>query len=303
MSDPHTEEGTILGTVSYMSPEQAQGKPVDARSDIFNFGAVLYEMVTGTRAFRGDSSMSTLGAIIHKDPAPLGAEVPHDLERLITRCLRKDPERRFQHVDDVKIALEELKEESDSGTLAGVPGAGREARRAVPLRLIAALAVLLLAAAALWWRDRAPQTSGGSPEASIAVMPFLNQSPDPDSEYFSDGITDELISALSRVEGLKVIARSSVFRFKGEDYDIQDIGEQLGVGTVLEGTVRKAGNRLRITAQLTDVADGFNLWSQDLRSEIEGRTRHPGRGLPSDGGDFQGSLGERQRAAAGLPIH
>jgi serine/threonine protein kinase len=124
---PRTQEGVILGTAGYMSPEQAQGKPVDARSDIFSFGSVLYEMVTGRRAFRGESNMSTLAAIINQEPVPLGAEVPHDLEKVVARCLRKDPARRFQHMDDVKIALEELKEESDSGKLA--PAAPKPARR------------------------------------------------------------------------------------------------------------------------------------------------------------------------------
>jgi len=112
-----TAKGTIVGTVAYMSPEQAEGKPVDARSDVFSFGALLYEMVTGRRAFQGDSNISTLAAIIHKEPAPLGGEMPRDLEKLIARCLRKDPSRRFQTMADLKVALEELKEESDSGRL------------------------------------------------------------------------------------------------------------------------------------------------------------------------------------------
>ena len=119
---PQTEEGAIVGTVAYMSPEQAQGKPVDARCDIFSFGSMLYEMVTGRQAFHGDTKISTLAAVINKEPEPLSAEVPHDLEKLLTRCLRKQPERRFQHIADVKVALEELKEESDSGRLAS--GAG-----------------------------------------------------------------------------------------------------------------------------------------------------------------------------------
>ena len=127
-----TEEGTIVGTVSYMSPEQAEGKKVDARSDIFSFGAVLYEMVTGQKAFQGDSKMSTLAAILKQEPKPISQLVPgipRDLEKIINRCLRKDPGRRFQHMDDLKVELEELKEESDSGTLAGTPPAVRPTRR------------------------------------------------------------------------------------------------------------------------------------------------------------------------------
>ena len=144
---PKTEEGTIVGTLAYMSPEQAEGKRLDARSDIFSFGAVLYEMVTGRRAFQKESKTSTLGAIIHKEPEPLGAEVPHDLEKVITRCLRKDPDKRFHHMVDVRVALAELKEESDSGKLTAV-GAPAPARKTSRWLLVAVAAVVLLAATA-----------------------------------------------------------------------------------------------------------------------------------------------------------
>ena len=134
---PDTEEGTIVGTVAYMSPEQAEGKPVDARSDLFSFGSLLYEMVTGQRAFHGDSKLSTLSAILKEDPKPISAlvaDAPHDLEKIITRCLRKDPARRFQHTADLQIALAELKEESDSGTVAGAEtSAERPGRTEGPL--------------------------------------------------------------------------------------------------------------------------------------------------------------------------
>jgi serine/threonine protein kinase len=165
---PRTEEGAIVGTAAYMSPEQAAGKKVDARSDIFSFGAVLYEMVSGRRAFHGDSKLSTLAAILDQEPAPLPTGIPHDLEKLISRCLRKDPQRRFQHMDDVKIALEELKEESDSGKLATVaPRVGRRGRRY--WRWAAGLGVfLLLAAAGLWlWQSRAKV-----PTAAFEVVPL-----------------------------------------------------------------------------------------------------------------------------------
>ncbi|MFB3776740.1 MAG: protein kinase [Bryobacteraceae bacterium] len=150
--EPQTEEGAIVGTVAYMSPEQAEGKAVDARSDIFSFGALLYEMVTGKRAFQGDTSASTLAAILKDEPRSLPAETPHDLEQVIKRCLRKDPARRFQHMDDVRIALEELKEDSDSGRLAAGTAAERKRFRRWPT--IAAVAVVLLSVVLLVWRLR-----------------------------------------------------------------------------------------------------------------------------------------------------
>jgi hypothetical protein len=159
-----TAEGTIVGTVAYMSPEQAQSKPVDARSDIFAFGAVLYEMLTGRQAFRGDTKISTLAAIINQEPPPLAAEIPRDLEKLITRCLRKQPERRLQHMDDIKVALEELKEESDSGKLiSAMPVAGKQARRWLLPAVIATALVLVGAALGIGLLLRRPQPPAQGP--------------------------------------------------------------------------------------------------------------------------------------------
>ena len=145
-----TAEGRIVGTMAYMSPEQAQGKPVDARSDIFSFGAVLYEMVTGRRAFRGDTEISTLAAVIDQEPEPAGPGVPRDLERIITRCLRKNPDRRFHHMIDLKVALEDLKEESDSGSLAAAPAAPMRSRRWWPAAAVVIVATSLVTAVLLW---------------------------------------------------------------------------------------------------------------------------------------------------------
>jgi hypothetical protein len=159
-----TAEGTIVGTVAYMSPEQAQSKPVDARSDIFAFGAVLYEMLTGRQAFKGDTKISTLAAIINQEPPPLAAEIPHDLEKLIARCLRKQPERRFQHMDDIKVALEELKEESDSGKLLSAPSvAAQRARRWLLPAVIATALVLVGAALGIGLLLRRPQPPAQGP--------------------------------------------------------------------------------------------------------------------------------------------
>jgi serine/threonine protein kinase len=171
---PWTDEGTILGTAAYMSPEQAAGKPVDARSDIFSFGSVLYEMVTGQRVFQGDSKMSTLAAVLNQEPKPaieISLSVPHDLEKIITRCLRKDPSRRFQHMADLKVALEELKEESDSGLLSvkeGTNPSGKP-RKFSLLRWVTLAAGVSLAVAAWFWLGRSTTVQ---PEAVLTAVPL-----------------------------------------------------------------------------------------------------------------------------------
>src|SRR5271155_1368327 len=216
----HTMAGTILGTAAYMSPEQAEGKPADARSDVFSFGAVLYEMLSGRRAFEGESAVSTMAAVLHEEPRRL--EAPPALERVVMRCLEKQAARRFQ-------------------TMAGL----REALGKV-----------------------AQARASAQQQPSIAVLPFANMSRDADDEYFSDGLAEEIINALTQVSGLKVIARTSAFAFKGKNEDIRKIAEALGVTNVLEGSVRRAGNRLRVTAQLIHAADGTHLWSQRYDREM-----------------------------------
>jgi len=213
-----TQPGTLLGTAAYMAPEQAEGRPVDARSDIFAFGLVLYEMLSGQRAFGGDTMLSTVAAILHKEPRPLDA--PPHFARIVARCLKKNPGERFQTAADVKAALQQ---------------AGGESAETVP---------------------------------SIAVLPFANLSADKENEYFSDGLSEEIINALTQVPGLKVTARTSAFSFRGKDAKIADIARELGVAHVLEGSVRKAGNRIRVTAQLIKAADGFHLWSERYDREL-----------------------------------
>src|SRR5215471_2115582 len=205
-----TEAGIVLGTAAYMSPEQVSGKPVDARSDIFSFGTVLYEMLSGRRAFNGDSSMTIMAAILRDEPQPL--QSPPELVQIIKRCLAKSPFDRFQTMAAVKASL-----------------------------------------AAVTLVDRAP---------SIAVLPFVNMSEDKAQEYFSDGLAEEIINALVQIPGLKVTARTSAFAFRGKEQDITKIAEALHVGTILEGSVRKSGNRLRVTVQLINAADGYHLWSE-----------------------------------------
>ena len=237
---PRTTEGAIIGTLSYMSPEQAQGQKIDSRSDIFSFGAVLYEMLTGERAFKGDSGIATLTAVLRDDPrnfTQAGIDAPGELQDVVFRCLRKDPDQRHQTMRDVKDSLEQIYFASRSG--------------------------IIQLASAVWKR---PQTARAIP--SIAVLPFLNLSSDKENEYFSDGLAEEIINALTHLENLRVTARTSAFAFKGAQLDVRQIGESLRVSSVLEGSVRKSGNRVRISVQLIDVSEGNNLWSERYDREM-----------------------------------
>jgi non-specific serine/threonine protein kinase len=270
-----TQEGRLLGTVPYMSPEQIQGRPADHRSDLFALGIILYEMATGKRPFRGESPADVASSILRDTPAgvtDLRAGLPAHLGQVIRRCLEKDPARRYQTAVAVHNELEDLQSTIASGAAPAVPSGKR--RKAVVAAGAAAALLISVFGYVLWQRSggHAPPASGGpGPEAaaSIAILPFENMSADKENEYFSDGITEELINALVKVQGLKVPARTSVFALKGKDLSIQEIGRTLGVGTVLEGSVRKSGDRIRITAQLINVADGYHLWSERYDREMK----------------------------------
>ena len=214
-----TQAGTILGSAGYMSPEQVRGQPADARSDIFSFGVVLYEMLSGRRAFDRGNAVSTMAAILHTEPGPI--EAPPELASVMARCLRKSPSERFQNMAEVITALE------------------------VP-----------------------EQDPGPNKDSCIAVLPFANMSGDKDNEYFSDGLAEEILNALTKLPELRVVARTSAFAFRGKDQDIRGIGETLGATHVLEGSVRKAGNRVRVTAQLIGIRDGCHLWSERYDREM-----------------------------------
>jgi serine/threonine-protein kinase len=235
-----TQPGLVLGTVGYMSPEQVRGEGVDYRSDIFAFGIILYEMLAGQRAFQRDSDVETMIAILKEDPAelmPAGHAVPRELTELVAHCLEKSPEQRFQSARDLAFALKV--QEREGWPISGSTAPGSGARHAA------------------------------AREASIAVLPFRNLSAGPENDYFSDGMTEEIINALTKIEALHVASRTSSFAFKGKDEDVRKIGSALGVGTVLEGSVRQSGRKLRITAQLIDVASGYHLWSERYDREME----------------------------------
>ena len=223
-----TDPGTILGTAAYMAPEQARGLPADHRSDLFSFGAVLWEMLAGRRVFSGASAAEVLASVLRDTPPalPRGDGLANALGEVASHCLEKDPALRFQSARDLVFALRAAEAAVSRTVVTPPPG-------------------------------RAPESG-----PSVAVLPFRNLSGEKDSEYLSDGLSEEIIHALMKVDALRVAARTSSFAFKDKSEDVRAIGERLGVRSVLEGSVRQAGGRLRVTAQLIDVTSGYQLWSE-----------------------------------------
>jgi len=220
-----TRPGMLVGTIAYMSPEQASGRPVDARSDIFSFGVVLYELLAGRRPFVGPNDLVVLQTIIHGAAQPLAEGVPAALRAVVERALEKDPADRYQSMRDLVIDLRRL----------------------------------------LRQRAEAPAER----VASIAVLPFADMSAAKDQDWFCDGIAEEILNALTPLKGLRVAARTSASSFKGKSDDLRTIGEKLNVTTVLEGSVRRAGDRVRITARLSEVENGYQLWSERYDRELK----------------------------------
>jgi serine/threonine protein kinase/TolB-like protein/Tfp pilus assembly protein PilF len=302
-AEPRTAAGIVMGTVPYMSPEQVGGESVDARTDIFSLGVMLYELATGHRPFGGKNNAETISSIMRDTPRPVTEtrqEAPRHLARIIDHCLQKDPEARFQTAKDVRNELRGLVRELDpgashtGGTLTSTSAPQRSALQtsvpatsnpgAVPRRAgrglwmgLAGAVVVSIALGLILWRGRqaTPEVPAARPASgttasstpvpdakSIAVLPFVNMSSDPEQEYFSDGISEELLNLLARIPELRVTSRSSAFSFKGQKLEIPEIARRLNVAHVLEGSVRKSGKHVRITAQLIKADTDTHLWSQ-----------------------------------------
>lgn len=257
-----TQAGMVMGTVAYMSPEQAGARQVDARTDIFSLGEVLYEMLTGRQPFTGETISHTIVAILEKDPPPLSQfikDVPAEIERIIEKALAKNADARYQTANDFLRDLRQLCRRLEFEAEFGASLSGSSKASESETQILKARTRV----------EEMPLEGAAQNKNSIAVLPFANISADAENEYFCDGLAEELLNALAKIEGLKVAARTSSFSFKGKDTKISDIGEALKVSSVLEGSVRKVGNRVRITAQLVKVSDGYDLWSECYDRQLE----------------------------------
>ena len=257
-----TSPGSTLGTVSYMSPEQARAKELDARTDLFSFGAVLYETATGTLPFRGESSAVIFKAILDTAPTSavrLNPDLPAELERIINKALEKDRNLRYQSAADMRTDLQRLKRDTESTRIVAAPASPEKPLKHHKLWVLAASIVAIGLAAGGTWYLRSGRTSQID---SIAVLPFANGGGDANTDYLSDGITESLIDSLTHVPELKVKSRNSVFYYKGKDVDAQKAGNELGVSALVSGRVMPRGENIEVSAELMNVRDNTEIWGQ-----------------------------------------
>ncbi|MFI5197477.1 MAG: protein kinase [Thermoanaerobaculia bacterium] len=271
-----TKPGTVMGSAAYMSPEQVRGLQVDARSDIFSFGSVLYEMVTGRRAFPGKTTADAMAAILKDappDPSESGKAIPVPLSRVITRCLEKAPDERFQSARDLTYALREIGSTSAaavqmSGVAMASPRVGRGRVAAIAVSGTVLAAALLFALDVGGLRRRLTGGVKGTAIRSLAVLPLQNLSGDPNQEYFADGMTEELIAGLARISGLRITSRTSIMSYRGTKKRLPEIARELGVDAVVEGSVSRADGKVRVTAQLIEAASDKHLWAQTYERDL-----------------------------------
>jgi len=262
-----TKAGSSLGTAAYMSPEQARGEEIDARSDIFSLGAVLYEMFTGKRAFPGEYDQVTLYAIMNEHPEPVTAlrsGIPIELERIVVKLLAKSPMDRYQRLDEFLVDLRALRKQTESRGDAMVRPAARRRRHRVMWAVAAAAVVVAVGIPIM----RSVFFHRAGSIHSIAVLPLENFSQDPAQEYFADGMTEALITDLANIGSLKVISRTSVMRFKDTKEPLPKIARELGVDAVIEGSVLLVGDRVRITAQLLEAATDRHIWAESYERDL-----------------------------------
>ena len=260
-----TSPGIVIGTIPYMSPEQALGQQVDHRSDIFSLGVVLYEMATGRLPFSGNTATETINRITHEQPEAISRfnyDIPLDLERIIRKCLEKDRERRYQSTGELVIDLENLKRDSQSSVSVTTSQVVKKDRRWVYIGIALAIVAVTLALSLFLRRDTSRDPLNNQTISTIAVLPFVNSNGDLSNEYLSDGMTESIINSLSQLPRLRVMARATVFRYKGKEIDPGNVGRELKVDAVLTGRVLQQGDNLIVQADLVNVADGAQLWGE-----------------------------------------
>jgi serine/threonine protein kinase/TolB-like protein/Tfp pilus assembly protein PilF len=292
-----TSPGSTVGTVAYMSPEQVRAKELDARTDLFSFGVVLYEMATGALPFRGETSGVVFESILNRIPvAPvrINPEVPHKLEEIVQKALEKDREVRYQSAAEMRADLKRLKRDTESQGVVAAPVEAESGKR--PRRLTWTLAtIVLLVAGILAWRFLRSQTSDGAAIHTVAVLPFANASENPEMDYLSEGMSAEITNSLSRLPNLQVMASSTVARYKARQDDPQGVGRELHVDAILTGRVDQHGKELDVEAELVNVATGAQLWGQRYERGINDASQLQGVITSEVAGQLQPRLSGSER--------